>query len=359
MWHTALFANSCSNVATNLVDGGSSSQRVCPSPAGNSCECSSYAQGAYSESAAASTLSAQYPTTQTTGDLNVVVIGWGDSTSHVTAVTDSAGNVYKLAIGPTRSPGSASQSIYYAANIAAASSNTVKVTFDGTVASPDIRIAEYRGIEPSNPLDVTAGAINGTVTAGANAWLTTSNANDLLVAGSVVAASWGEGNASTGEVPDYTARIITSDGNLLEDRIVSTAGPYAAEAASAPSSDLVQLAAFKFAGGGNTNSQALSAPGNLSATASGAQINLSWTAATDNIGVTGYLVERCPGTGCVNFTQIAAITETSYPDTGPLTASASYTYRVRATDVANLTSNYSNTASTTAGVSAGSLKPGL
>jgi hypothetical protein len=141
--------------------------------------------------------------------------------------------------------------------------------------------------------------------------------------------------------------LATDAGNMLEDRIVSAAGPYQVDAASAQSTSVVQVAAFRLAGGGNTNTQALSAPGNLSAAASGAQINLSWTAATDNLGVTGYLVERCPGMGCVNFTQIASVTDTSYPDIGPLTPSGSYTYRVRATDVANLRSNYSRMASAT------------
>ena len=43
-------------------------------------------------------------------------------------------------------------------------------------------------------------------------------------------------------------------------------------------------------------------PGTLSATAVNAsQIDLSWGASTDNVGVTGYLVERCQGTGCGNF----------------------------------------------------------
>ncbi len=31
------------------------------------------------------------------------------------------------------------------------------------------------------------------------------------------------------------------------------------------------------------------------------QINLRWTAATDNVGVTGYLVERCQGAGCTHL----------------------------------------------------------
>ena len=42
--------------------------------------------------------------------------------------------------------------------------------------------------------------------------------------------------------------------------------------------------------------------------ASSSQINLSWTASTDNVGVTGYLVERCQGAGCTNFAQIATPT---------------------------------------------------
>ena len=70
------------------------------------------------------------------------------------------------------------------------------------------------------------------------------------------------------------------------------------------------------------------------------QINLAWTAATDNVGVTGYRVERCQGAGCTNFAQIATPTATSYNDTG-LTAATSYSYRVRATDAAGNLGGYS------------------
>ena len=86
------------------------------------------------------------------------------------------------------------------------------------------------------------------------------------------------------------------------------------------------------------------APTNLTATAaSTTQINLSWTASTDNVGVTGYKVERCSGAGCANFVQIATPTTTTFSDTG-LTASTSYSYRVRANDAAGNNSAYSNTA---------------
>src|SRR5215472_7780308 len=71
-----------------------------------------------------------YTQTQAAGDFNVVVVGWNNASGQVQAVTDTNGNTYVLAIGPTVSPGFATQSIYYAANIAAAAAgaNTVTVT---------------------------------------------------------------------------------------------------------------------------------------------------------------------------------------------------------------------------------------
>ena len=90
-----------------------------------------------------------------------------------------------------------------------------------------------------------------------------------------------------------------------------------------------------------------SAPSNLTATASSsAQINLSWTASTDNVGVTGYLVERCQGTACSNFAQVGMPSGTSFTDLA-LTPATSYSYRVRATDAAGNLSPYSTVASTT------------
>ena len=70
---------------------------------------------------------------------------------------------------------------------------------------------------------------------------------------------------------------------------------------------------------------------------------MSWTASTDNVGVTGYLVERCQGAGCSNFVQVAAPATPGFADSG-LAAGTSYSYRVRATDAAGNLSAYSNTA---------------
>jgi len=95
------------------------------------------------------------------------------------------------------------------------------------------------------------------------------------------------------------------------------------------------------------------APTGLTATAvSSTQVNLSWTAPTDNVAVTGYLVERCQGAGCSTFTQIATPGGTSYSDTGR-TASTSYTYRVRATDANSNLSAYSGTTTVTTPAASG------
>src|SRR6185503_5305351 len=97
-------------------------------------------------------------------------------------------------------------------------------------------------------------------------------------------------------------------------------------------------------------------PSGLAATAlSGSQVNLTWTASTDNVAVTGYQLERCTGSGCSTFAQIAAPTTNSYSDTTGLTASTAYSYRVRATDAAGNLSGFSNVASTTTLAVAGPL----
>ena len=76
------------------------------------------------------------------------------------------------------------------------------------------------------------------------------------------------------------------------------------------------------------------APGAVTPSAvSSSQINLSWGAAIDNVGVTGYQVERCTGAACTTFALVTTVAATSFNNTG-LAASTTYRYRVRATDAA-------------------------
>lgn len=95
------------------------------------------------------------------------------------------------------------------------------------------------------------------------------------------------------------------------------------------------------------DSQAPTAPTGVSGTAvSISQVNLSWTASTDNVGVTGYKVYRCAGASCSNFTQIGTPTGTSYNDTG-LTVSTTYRYQVSAVDAEGNESSRSSTVTVT------------
>ena len=94
-----------------------------------------------------------------------------------------------------------------------------------------------------------------------------------------------------------------------------------------------------------------SAPANLTASipTSGnikRKINLSWTASTDNVGVSGYQIWRAT-TSTGPFTQIGTTTATSFTNSGLITGTT-YWYYVTASDAAGNVSAASNTASATA-----------
>ncbi len=152
------------------------------------------------------------------------------------------------------------------------------------------------------------------------------------VSGSVTAYS--NTNLSAGTSYSYRVRATDSAGNLSGySNTASATTPQAVD--TSPPTD----------------------PSNLAATAGGnTSINLAWTASADNIGVTGYQIERCQGTGCGAFTLVTSVSVTAYNDTG-LTAGTSYSYRVRATDAAGNLSGYSNTATTTTAQSSDTTAP--
>jgi len=188
-------------------------------------------------------ISVPYTATQTAGDLNVVVVGWGDSTAVVKSVTDSKGNVYTQAVGPTVQPGVATQAIYYAKNIAAAGSNSVTVQFSVAARLPDVRILEYAGLDTASPVDVTAAATGNSAVSDSGA-VTTTNSNDLILGANLVETG------TSGPEAAFTSRILTSpDADIAEDRVVATTGSYDASATLNSSGPwIMQFVAFKQAG---------------------------------------------------------------------------------------------------------------
>ena len=303
-----------------------------------------YVQGNYAvPQTPVTTVGVAYTAAQTSGDLNVVVVGWNDGGAVINTVTDKSGNTYTRAVGPTVISGVESQSIYYAKNIvaAAAGANTVTITFSSGATNPDVRVLEYQGADPNNPVDVTA-ASSGNSASSSSGAVTTTNATDLLLAGNMVQTG------TTGAGSGFTSVMITQpDGDIAEDQMVTAMGSYNATAPLSPSGQwIMQMVAFRAA---STTVVGPTAPGNLTAVATSAsQINLSWTASTSSVGLANYVLQRCQGAACTNFAQVAllAATATTYSDTG-LTASTSYSYRVQAIDTAGNQSPYSSVASAT------------
>jgi uncharacterized repeat protein (TIGR01451 family) len=155
------------------------------------------------------------------------------------------------------------------------------------------------------------------------------------------------------------AEVAQPTGTSFNDTGLAASTPYSYRVRAADAAG--NLGAFSNTSSATTqaalDTQAPTAPSSLSATASSSsQVDLLWTASTDNVGVTGYGLERCQGAGCTSFAEVATPSGTTYSDIG-LTGSTSYSYRVRARDAANNQSSYSNTAITVTQAAADTTPP--
>ncbi|BFV60954.1 hypothetical protein KCMC57_up60580 [Kitasatospora sp. CMC57] len=132
--------------------------------------------------------------------------------------------------------------------------------------------------------------------------------------------SWNPNSGDTGGIlnDDWTTVNTTKDAYLAD----------------------IKAPGFGQSGGGGSDVQAPSTPTGLTVTGTTAtSVSLSWTASTDNTGVTAYDVYR--GT-----TLAGTASGTTYTDTG-LTAATAYSYTVRARDAAGNASAASAAVSTT------------
>ncbi len=164
-----------------------------------------------------------------------------------------------------------------------------------------------------------------------------------------VTVSW---TASTDNVGVTGYRIIRNGASIAQINAVSQ---YVDTTVLPDTAYNYQVIAYDAAGNASTAStsvqvktpnqpdtQAPSAPGSLTAVAVGtSQINLSWTASTDNVGVAVYDVYRAVGSGTA--AKVGTVSTLSYGDTG-LSASTNYSYYVVARDTAGNASAQSNTA---------------
>jgi hypothetical protein len=251
--------------------------------------------------------------------MNVVAVMWGDTTSTVSSVTDSRGNSYALAAGPSKGAGLTS-ALYYAKNIAGGS-NTLTVKFNQSAAYPNVNAMEYSGLDTASPLDVSAAA-SGTGTTANSGSAATTSANELIV---------GAGNPSsgfTGAGSGFNSRTINRFGGISEDRVVTSTGNYNATAPLNSGTWVMQMAAFRASAG-------TSAQGPSKHT-----VSIDWDP-SPSTGVAYYNVYRGTVSGGPYSLLGSKITATAYTDSA-VQSGATYFYVTTAVDANRQESIYSN-----------------
>lgn len=166
----------------------------------------------------------------------VVAVGWSGP-SITASVTDSAGNTYSSAVGPTSMPTSGfAQQVFYAADVTGGNI-TVTVTYSASTVDSRVAIHELGNVN-KDPLDATSFStgISGPPTSGP---ATTSFANELLF-------GWSLSQIGTKADTGAGFTELESVGNeATEYKIVSSTGSYAATFTSTGGDWAAQLATFK------------------------------------------------------------------------------------------------------------------
>jgi len=241
---------------------------------------------------------------------NGVNIAGATAASYTTPVTTTGDSGSTFAVVVTNAAGAVTS---------AATTLTVNNATDTTPPTVSIT-APASGATVSGTVSVTANASDNVGVASVQFQLDGANLGSLDTA-SPFSTSWSTATASNGA---HTLQAIAKDA-----------------AGNSTTSAAVTVTVSN-----TTDTTAPSVPGGLAATAvSPSQINLSWTASTDNVGVTGYNVFR-------GGTKIGTSAGTTYQSVG-LTPSTSYTFTVSAFDAAGNTSGLSAGASATTQASSG------
>ncbi len=178
-----------------------------------------------------------FPSVQTAGNANILAIGWDDTVASISAVNDSAGNSYQVAVPAYRSNGM-SQVLYYATGIRGGS-NTVTVTFSQPARFVDFRATEYSGLSLTSAFDAGNSAAGNGTNADSGAVVTVTT-NELIFGAGYTANGFSEPGDG------FALRVITSpDLDIVEDEVAAVPGSYNATAKLSSGLWLMQVATFK------------------------------------------------------------------------------------------------------------------
>jgi chitodextrinase len=176
----------------------------------------------------------------TAGNLIVAYVVWDGAGS--VSVTDSAGNTFASAIGPTQATGDTSSAqIFYATNIAGGP-DAVTATFTTAISARGVLyVHEYAGLDRTAPLEGAVAASGSSLTMDSGV-LTTAGAGDLLFAG-------GESNGrSIGRLTRGFKKRLGKYGNVTAEEAAAAAGPHEITATQKGTAWVMQLVAFRTAG---------------------------------------------------------------------------------------------------------------
>ncbi len=228
----------------------------------------------------------------------------------------------------------------YAFNTLAGNTSITMSGFASTVVS--MSCFEYSGVlNTADPFDGGKLAVSAATTMYQSGPVTTTGTNDLLV---------GQIKSNTASIAPNSPfsqiiqNVYSGHGwtTYTTQALNQPAGAYNNSGTTASFSGEANILAFKTGvTSSSSDTTAPNTPTNLTATViSSSQSNLSWSASTDTVGVTGYRIYR-------DGTLIASLTTTSYSDTG-LSSATSYAYTVTAIDaVGNESAQSASTSATT------------
>lgn len=178
---------------------------------------------------------ATFGSNTTAGNLIVVGFGYVSNTVNASSVTDSQGNVFTKAIGPTRQSAIPwSNYIYYATSTAGGTKDVVNVRLSATAAFFRVFVHEFSG---ANTLDVI-GSSTGTSGNLATAAVITTQLQEAVLG---MGISNSGGNA-TGT--NYIQATRDSTGEMTEYRILSATSSETAPQTSGGGQWIDQLAGF-------------------------------------------------------------------------------------------------------------------
>jgi len=245
-WNTTIVSNGTHTLTATATDtsGNTATSDAVTVTVQNAATAVGYVQSAgKSNDTAAASISQAFPSPNTTGNLIVAAVSWGNNAT--VSCSDSQGNTYAVATTQYDSVNNQSLAICYATNVNGGT-NTVTAQFSNSPSYRRILVHEYQGVATSNAVDVATKNIGNANTALNNVTTTAAaTATDGELIFSAVMDDSGTNNIAAGA--GFLQRASVNNKDLAsEDQVQISAGPIAATYTfTAAHRYLAQMVVFK------------------------------------------------------------------------------------------------------------------